>query len=104
MNDSFWDGSATGSNIDLPAFFDSGVLDGLIGLLSMGVLVSLGTTRDGGAIGITILQDGRRRREYFRDSDVAGGFLRDAVDALGAGVGAATNGDRPVGQKPTRGR
>lgn len=104
MNETFWDGSAKGSNIDLPAFLDSSVLDGLIGVLSMGVLVSLGVTRDGGAVGITILSDGRRRREYFRDPEPAADFLRGAVDALGAGVGAATNGDRPVGQKPTRGR
>jgi hypothetical protein len=104
MNETFWDGSAKGSDIDLPAFFDSGVSDGLIGVLSLGVLVSLGVTRDGGALGITILSDGRRRREYFRDSEAATDFLRGAVVALsGAGVGATANGG-PVGQKPTRGR
>jgi hypothetical protein len=104
MNETFWDGSAKGSNIDLPAFFDSGLSDGLIGVLSLGVLVSLGVTRDGGAIGLTILSDGKRRREYFRDSESAAEFLRSASEALSAtGLGATANGG-PVGQKPTRGR
>lgn len=104
MNETFWDGSAKGSNLDLPAFLDSGVSDGLIRLLSLGVLVSLGVTRDGGALGITVLSDGRRRREYFRDSASAADWLDMAVGALsGPGLGSTANGG-PVGQKPTRGR
>lgn len=103
MDDDFWDSSGSGANLDVPAFFDSSVMERLCEVLSLGVLVSLGLTRDGGALGVAVFDDGRRRREYFRTSSDAEDWLRRAATALsGNGLGQ-TNGGPSRSRKPTRG-
>lgn len=104
MTDDFFDSGSHAAVVDVPAFFDSSV-PGLIGeLVSLGVLVSVGTTRDRGAVSITVTNDGRYRREYFRSSDDASDWLRLATGALrGNGLGEPGT-DATVTQKPTRGR
>lgn len=98
----FFDNGAGASPVDVPAFFDSGVLDAIIGLVSMGVLVSIGSSRDRGAISLGVTRDGKSRREYFRHSDEAADFLRLADAAVrGTGFGQ-TGGDLPPTQRPTR--
>lgn len=91
MDNDFFAGSSASTDIDLSAFFDSSVTEQLCGLLELGVLVSLGVTRDGGALGIAIFNDGRRRREYFRRSEDAADFLRLATESL-SGLGVGSNG------------
>jgi len=99
----FSDGTKS-SVIDCAAFFDSGIPGLVAGLLQMGVLVAIGTTRDRGAVSITITSDGAFDREYFRDSSTAEDYLRGADEALRAmGLGQSVNGDPPI-QKPTRRR
>lgn len=103
MDDGFWDGTAGTNAIDLPAFFDSGVIEKLGEVLALGVLVSIGLTRDGGAVGLAVFDDGRRRREYFRDSTAASDFLGAAAASLsGNGIGAPAR-KPPVSRKPSRG-
>lgn len=103
MNDDFWNGSTSATDLDLPAFLDSSVTDALTSLLDLGVLVSLGLTRDRGAIGIAVFDDGRRRREYFRQPEEAADWLRLAVATLsGNGLGPPAE-SPPRRQKPTRG-
>lgn len=103
MSDDFWDESSSGTHLDVPAFFDSGVVEGIGRLLGLGVLVSLGLTRDGGALGVAVFDNGRRRREYFRDSSDASEWLGKAHTALsGNGLGAPDS-TRPAPRKPTRG-
>lgn len=104
MPNDFWDGSAKSAYLDIPAFFDSSLTDGICRVLEMGVLVSLGLTRDGGALGIAVFDDGRRRREYFRTSQDASDWLGLAAAAL-SGNGVGDNGEEPSArQDPTRGR
>jgi hypothetical protein len=99
-----FDNGAKPSVIDVGAFFDSGVPQLCAELLSMGVLVSLGTTRDRGAVSITITTDGAFDREYFRNSSDAEDYLRNAGEALrGMGLGPSRT-DLPSVQKPTRRR
>jgi hypothetical protein len=101
-DDFFSDGGAA-APADVPAFFDSDVPQLVGELVSLGVLVSIGTTRDRGAVSITVTNDGHWRREYFRASSDATDWLRLAVAAVsGRGLGR-TGTDRPVTQKPTRG-
>lgn len=86
----WFDGGGNGSPVDVPALLDSGV-PGLLGdLVGMGCLVSIGTTSDGGAVGITVTLDGRWRRQYFRDSEEATSWLLEAKQAITelAGVNA----------------
>lgn len=102
MNDRFFDSASSGNELDLPAFFDSDILDGLIGVISLGVLVSVGLTRDRGALGITILDNGRKRREYFRRSEDACEYLRGAVLALEGHRGSPLGGGGNVRQNGLR--
>lgn len=90
--------------VDVPALFDSGIPGQVAELVSMGVLVSIGTTRDRGAVSIRITSDGRSRRAYFRDAADATDWLRLAVAAVsGRGVGEPER-QAAVIPKPSRGR
>lgn len=92
------------SVVDVAAFFDSGVSNGVAELVSMGVLVAIGTTRDRGAVSITVTNDGNFDREYFRDSAEATDYLRGAATSLRAmGIGD-TDAARPAVQTPPRRR
>jgi len=51
-------------------------------IVGAGALVSIGTTSDGGALGITVTLDGRWRREYFRASEDAASWLLEALAAV----------------------
>lgn len=85
--------------MDVGALLDSAAASLIGGLVDLGLLVSLGTTADGGALGLTLTSDGKFRREYFRDSD-------DLCDYLEAALKAFTD-DPPrasSGQRGTRGR
>lgn len=104
MNDDFFNGSGSGTPADIPAFFDSGVPKLIGELVGMGVLVSIGTTRDRGAVTITVTNDGRWRRDYFRTSEDAADWLGLAVEAVSGRGHGTTATDRPVSQKPTTGR
>lgn len=100
MSDWFADGRGP-SEVDVPALMDSGVPDLLWRLVSSGHLVSIGTTRDRGALSVTITNDGRWKREYFRDPEAMSDWLSGAVAALVNGQGAP--GGRPGSQQRSRG-
>lgn len=88
--------SGRGDPVDVGALFDSSVPILMGELVQLGALVSVGTTSDGGALGITVTLDGRWRREYFRDSDAAKAWLGEAIVAVGLEVArpAASSGPR----------
>jgi hypothetical protein len=66
-----------------------------------GALVGLGTTRDGGALGVTVTVDGSYRREYFRDAEELVAWL-EVADAV---VREIWELNPPVSSvKPLRGR
>lgn len=82
MSDWFEDGGS-GKAADVQLLLDGhGVLDALVEIISLGALVSLGTTSDGGAMGLTITLDERRRREYFRDVEELRSWLAEALPAI----------------------
>jgi hypothetical protein len=81
MSDWFADGSHS-AVCDVHGIMDSVVPSLLWGLVAAGNLVSIGTTRDRGALSVTITNDGRWRREYFRDSEDLAEWLREATIAL----------------------
>jgi hypothetical protein len=92
------------SVIDARAMLDSDIPRQVAELVSMGVLVSIGTTRDRGALSITVTHDGDWDREYFRDSAEAVDWLRLAATTLRSrGIGDPEP-DLPATQKPTRRR
>lgn len=79
-----------GSAVDTTAMLDSPVTDLVARLLAMGLLVAFGTTKDRGAVSISVTHDGEYDREYFRRSDDAVEWLERVVGAAEAlGLGAA---------------
>jgi len=78
------------SIVDCEALLDSRAANLIGGLLQMGVLVALGTSRDRGALSVTITNDGAYDREYVRDLDSLVDYLGRATAALrsmGVGTG-----------------
>lgn len=99
----FFNGSDASTAVDVLALFDSGLPNEIARLVGMGVLVSIGTTRDRGALSITVTRDGRYRREYFRDASEAADFVRMAASAIrGPGLGEPEQ-DPTSTRKPSRG-
>lgn len=84
----WFDGAGAGNEVDVQATFSMPCVDLLMALTQMGALVSLATTRDGGAVGVTVTLDGRWRREYFRDSEELQGWLQGAHEAVRASLDA----------------
>lgn len=82
MPDDWFDGGGSGKAIDVAAMFDGLAADGLSELVACGALVSLGTTTDGGALGVTVTVDGRWRREYFRDAEELVSWMAEALPAV----------------------
>lgn len=99
MADDWFDGG-NGSPCDVPALLDgTGVSEALANIVSMGALVSLGTTSDGGALGVTVTVDGRWRRGYFREAEDLITWVGEATEA----VTLATSG-RAASPVPGRGQ
>jgi hypothetical protein len=85
VTDWFEDGS--GNPVDVAKVLDgTGVIEALSEVVQLGALVSLGTTSDGGSLGITVTLDGRWKRHYGRDAGDFGEFLVGAVAAVRDGI------------------
>jgi hypothetical protein len=99
MSDWFDVQGGSGSAVDVPALLDSVGGSAVGDLVALGALVSLGTTRDGGALGITVTVDGKWRREYFRDPEELQVWMAEALPAVKAAVerlaASAERGSRP---------
>lgn len=100
MAGSWLDGGGNGKAVDVVGIVAEVGADGLMQLVESGALLSLGTTSDGGALGITVTIDGEWRREYVRNADELRAYLAEAVPA----VADLTAGSRPSaeGRKRTR--
>lgn len=103
MAGSWLDGNGNGNAVDVTELLDSSVVKGLAEIVEAGALLSLGTTSDGGALGLTVTVDGKWRREYVRNADELAAWLAQAVP----GVTEARSSDRPSAagrQRPRRSR
>lgn len=85
----WFDAAGNGTDVDVQGVFSTSCLDLLLGICQLGALVSFATTRDGGALGVTITLDGRWRREYFRAADELQTWLEAAYSAVRASVTAS---------------
>lgn len=81
--------------------FDASVCEYFAELAGVGVLVSFGTTSDGGALMLQLTYDGEWRREYFRDPVELTEYLQEATKALTAELSrpSPANGTRKRRQK-----
>lgn len=101
MAGSWLEGGGNGHAVDVVGMFDTSATKGLLEMVEAGALVSLGTTSDGGALGITVTVDGEWRREYVRNAPELMAYLAEAVP----GVTDALAGSRPsadVRKRPRR--
>lgn len=78
----WFDEAGHGDPVDVQAVMDSDCPSVLWDIVAAGAMVSLGTTSDGGALGVTVTLDGKWRREYVRDSEVLADFLGSALAAV----------------------
>jgi hypothetical protein len=104
LSEDFFNGSNGKAPVDIHAIMDSDLPGLIANIVSLGVLVSIGTTRDRGAFTITITSDGKYRREYFQDSTDAADFVRGARAALGGELTGAPATDGPTVRRPLRAR
>lgn len=104
MSDWF-EGGGNGSPVDVTKLLDTDATGVLWEMVQAGALVSLGTTSDGGALGITVTVDGRWRRTYVRDSEDLATFVSEAGPAVRAALGADSASSAPRRrQRSARGR
>jgi hypothetical protein len=91
--DDFFSATKSGKVCDLSDLLDATTTEYLRDCIAGGALVSVGTTRDGGACSVTVTHDGEFRREYFTDSEEIHSFLKAAAEAV-AGRGRSLAGSR----------
>lgn len=102
MAQSWFDaGGSSGGHADVSGVLDPAVLDAVVRLVGRGALVSIGTTRDLGAVGVTVTYDGSWRREYFRDATELSSWLSGAEDYLDS-LGLAPGSPPAASQRPGR--
>lgn len=89
MSADWFDGNGTGDPVDVAKILDGHAAAGIAELVGAGALVSLGTTSDGGALGMTVTVDGRWRREYFRDEDSMLAWIAEAIPAVHSAKGTS---------------
>jgi hypothetical protein len=80
--DSWFDGNGNGGAVDVAGLLDGLGSQGLRELVEAGALVSVGTTRDGGALALTVTVDGTWRRDYFRQQDEMLLWIAEALPAV----------------------
>ena len=101
----WFDGGGNGSPVDVPQLLDCEATTGLYEVVGMGALVSLGTTSDGGALGVTVTVDGRWRRAYVRNPEDLAAFVKEALDAVTTLLASPTASSGPRKRpRATRGR
>lgn len=95
MATDWFDEAGNGSPVDVHEVVDGLPVAAMIDIVQCGALVSLGTTSDGGALGVTITRDGKYRREYFRDAAQLQAFLAEALAAVQDGGSPARSSAAP---------
>lgn len=99
------EGGGNGSPVDVAALLDHEAWGAVLEMVGLGALVSLGTTSDGGALGITVTVDGRWRRTFVRDSDDLANFVSEAMPSVRAACEARSSSSVPRRrERATRGR
>lgn len=79
---SFFTATGNGAEVDAAEMLAGLGAQGITELVDAGALVSIGKTRDGGALGVTVTVDGEWRREYFRQQDEMLAWIAQALPAV----------------------
>jgi hypothetical protein len=82
--------------VDLECLLDSTTLELVRELVGLGALVSLGTSRDGGALSVHVRSGEIREREWFRVDVELHDWLGEGVEAVQRSVGGGPSNVKPV--------
>lgn len=82
MSANWFEGQGNGGAVDVAELLDGMGAQGVRELVEAGALVSIGTTRDGGALALTVTVDGTWRRDYFRKQDEMLLWIAEAIPAV----------------------
>jgi len=74
---SFLNRAGARAPVDVGAVLEPGTIEYLVSIIQSGALVSLGCTRDGGTMSVTVTIDGQYEREWVRTAEEACDFLRE---------------------------
>lgn len=83
-----WNGKSK-ELVDVGALLSATTVEWLQELIEMGALVSLGTSRDGGALSCHVRCGDIKNREWFREAEDLEGWLKDGVEAVRQAVASA---------------
>lgn len=111
MDMSWFDSERSNAVVDVVAMMSDGADVNLFRCVQNGALVSIGMTRDGGAVSVTVTLNGQWKREYFHDPDQLTLWSESAAAGVAAAVAAAPSVPPAVPtpaparpQEPRRGR
>jgi hypothetical protein len=90
----WFEGNGSGGQVDAVEMMHACVKP-LSEIVAAGALVSCGLSGDGGALAVTVMLDGRKRREWFREADTMLAWCGEAVIAVDGA---------PAKSSPTSGR
>lgn len=94
----FLNRAGRGASVDIAAVLEPGTIEYIASIVAGGALVSIGRTRDSGALSFSVIIDGQAEKEYCRTAEEACEFLRE-VDAF---LSAAPP-PPPVSTRPRKG-
>lgn len=77
---SFLNRAGPSAVVDVGSLLDATAVEYLVSIVTRGALVSIGRTRDGGAMSLTCTIDGKYEREWCRSPEEVADFLQQ-VDA-----------------------
>lgn len=76
-----WDGKDK-ARVDVGELLDATTMEWIQELVEMGALVSLGTSRDGGALSVHVKTADVKNREWFRDAEELHEWLKTGVQVV----------------------
>ena len=75
----------TKAQVDVSSLMTAPVIKSMVRVIECGALLSIGTTRDRGAMSVTVTHDSEYVREYFREVDELVMWLAKAYEAVSDG-------------------
>jgi len=81
--------------LPLPEVLTASVWELVTALVDLGALVSIGGSKDGGAVAVTVTCDGEWDREWFRQEEEVMEWLTEAVVVVGEMTSQPSSVERP---------
>ena len=90
-----WNGKGA-QLVDVGQLLDATTMELVQELVEMGALVSIGTSRDGGALSVHVRAGDVKNREWFRDDETLHDWLKDGVQAVRESIASGPSNVKPM--------